>query len=324
MPDLDRRTMSLLALASALSPPRALAQQAYPSRPVHTIVGFTPGASSDIVARIFAQGAGPLLNQEVVVENKPGASSAIAADYVTRAAEDGYTLLLAALSTLTNKIVHPNAKYDMVKDYAPIALLATGAIVMAIDPKLDVHSVADFTAMAKAKPGEVLFGTVGPGSLPDFAAELYAQRAGVKIVQVSYPGSPQVTQDMLAGRVMMSFQIASSVIGQIKAGQIRALAVAGNERSDLLPDVPTMAEAGMPDFNTPLWFGLLAPVGTPRPIIDKLAAVATRAMHTPDAVDLLHKQGFRPEQMGPDQFGAYIKSETARWSAVAKAARMKA
>jgi tripartite-type tricarboxylate transporter receptor subunit TctC len=315
--------MSLLALAAVLSPPRALAQQPFPSRPIHVVVGFTPGASSDIVARIFAKGAGPLLHQDIVVENKPGAASAIAAGYVARAAKDGYTLLVPALSTLTNKIVHPDAQYDMVKDFAPIALLATGAIVMVVDPKLDVHSVADFTALAKSKPGQILFGTVGPGSLPDFAAELYAQRAGVKMVQVTYPGSPQITQDLLAGRVMMSFQIASAVIGQLKAGQLRALAVAADQRSDLLPDVPTMAEAGMPDFNTPLWFGLVAPAGTPRPAIDKLAAAARAAMHAPDAVDLLHKQGFRPEDMGPDQFGAYIKSEIDRWSAVARAAGMK-
>jgi tripartite-type tricarboxylate transporter receptor subunit TctC len=194
---------------------------------------------------------------------------------------------------------------------------------MVVDPKLDVHSVADFTALAKSKPGQILFGTVGPGTLPDLAAELYAQRAGVKIVQVTYPGSPQVTQDLLAGRVMMSFQIASAVIGQLKAGQLKALAVAADERSDLLPDVPTMAEAGMPNFNTPLWFGLVAPAGTPRPVIDRLASAAKTAMHAPDAVDLLHKQGFKPEQMGPDQFGAYIKSEIGRWSAVAKAAGMK-
>jgi tripartite-type tricarboxylate transporter receptor subunit TctC len=315
--------MSLLGLAAMLSPPRALAQEAFPSRPIHVVVGFTPGASSDIVARIFAKGAGPLLHQDIVVENKPGAASAIAAGYVARAAKDGYTLLVPALSTLTNKIVHPDAQYDMVRDFAPVALLATGAIVMVVDPKLDVHSVADFTALAKSKPGQILFGTVGPGSLPDLAAELYAQRAGVKIVQVTYPGSPQVTQDLLAGRVMMSFQIASAVIGQLKAGQLRALAVAADQRSDLLPDVPTMAEAGMPDFNTPLWFGLVAPAGTPRPVIDKLATAAKKAMHAPDAVDLLHKQGFRPEDMGPDQFGAYIKSEIARWSAVARAAGMK-
>jgi tripartite-type tricarboxylate transporter receptor subunit TctC len=306
-----------------LSPPRALAQQPFPSRPIHVVVGFTPGASSDIVARIFAKGAGPHLRQDVVVENKPGAASAIAAGYVARAAKDGYTLLVPALSTLTNKIVHPDAQYDMVKDFAPVALLATGAVLMVVDPKLDVHSVADFTALAKSKPGQILFGTVGPGSLPDLAAELYAQRAGVKIVQVTYPGSPQVTQDLLAGRVMMSFQIASAVIGQLKAGQLRALAVAADQRSDLLPDVPTMAEAGMPNFNTPLWFGLVAPAGTPRPVIDKLATAAKKAMHAPDAVDLLQKQGFRPEEMGPDEFGAYIKSEIARWSAVAKAAGMK-
>lgn len=323
MSHIDRRTMSLLALAAMASPPRALAQEAFPSRPIHVVVGFTPGASSDIVARIFAKGAGPLLHQDIVVENKPGAASAIAAGYVARAAKDGYTLLVPALSTLTNKIVHPDAQYDMVRDFAPVALLATGAIVMVVDPKLDVHSVADFTALAKSKPGQILFGTVGPGSLPDFAAELYAQRAGVKMVQVTYPGSPQTTQDLLAGRVMMSFQIASAVIGQLKAGQLRALAVAADQRSDLLPDVPTMAEAGMPDFNTPLWFGLVAPAGTPRPVIDKLAAAANKAMHAPDAVDLLHRQGFRPEAMGPDQFGAYIKSEIARWSAVARAAGMK-
>ncbi len=324
MPHIDRRTMSLLGLAAILSPTRALGKEDFPSRPIHVVVGFTPGASSDIVARIFAKGAEPILHQDVVVENKPGAASAIAAGYVVRAANDGYTLLVPALSTLTNKIVHPDAQYDMVKDFAPVALLASGAIVMVVDPKLDVHSVADFTALAKSKPGQILFGTVGPGSLPDFAAELYAQRAGVKMVQVSYPGSPQVTQDLLAGRVMMSFQIASAVIGQLKAGQLRALAVAADHRSDLLPDVPTMAEAGMPNFNTPLWFGLLAPAGTPRPVVDKLASAARKAMHAPDAVDLLHKQGFTPEDMGPDQFGAYIKSEIERWSAVAKAAGIKA
>jgi len=145
----------------------------------------------------------------------------------------------------------------------------------------------------------------------------------VKLVQVPYPGSPQVITDLIAGRVAMNFAIASSVLGQIAAGQVRALAIAADKRSDLLPDVPTMAEAGIADFNTPLWFGLVAPAGTPRPIIDKLADAANKAMHTPDAEDLLHKQGFVPEDQGPDQFGAFIKSEIARWSAVVKAAGLK-
>jgi tripartite-type tricarboxylate transporter receptor subunit TctC len=323
MPNIDRRSLSLLGLGAMMSPLHAFAQGAYPSRPVHVAVGFTAGASSDIVARIFANSAGPLLGQNVVVDNKPGAAGSIAAGYVAHAANDGYELFVCPLSTLTNKIVHPDEPFDLVKNFTPVALLATGAIVMVVDPRLDVHSVADFTALAKSKPGQVLFGSVGPGSLPDLCGELYAQRAGVKLVQVPYPGSPQVVIDLMAGRVAMNFAIASSVLGQIAAGQVRPLAIAADKRSDLLPNVPTMAEAGIPDFNTPLWFGLVAPVGTPRPVIDKIAAAARKGMHTPESVALLHKQGFVPEDMGSDQFGAFIKSEIARWSAVVQAAGMK-
>ena len=321
MPCIDRRSLSLLALATMLSPASAFAAD-YPTRPIHLIVGFTPGASSDIVARLYAKGAGPIVGQEIVVENKTGAGSSIAAGYVARASNDGYTLLLPALSTFY-KIVHPEVSFDMIKDYAPVALLASGPLVMAVDPKLGVNSVKEFTALAKSKPGQILFGTVGPGSLPDLAGELYAQRAGVKLVQVPYPGSPQITTDLIGGRIMMSFQVTSAIIGQIRTGQIKALAVATDKRSELIPDVPTMAEAGMPDFNTPLWFGLLAPAGTPRPVIDKLAAAAKQAMHAPDTVDLLRKQGFAPEDMGPDQFGAFIKSEITRWSDVVAAADIK-
>ena len=322
MTGIDRRSLSLLGLATVLSPSSAFAVD-YPTRPIHLIVGFTPGASSDIVARLYAKGAGPLVGQEMVVENKTGAVSSIAAGYVARAGDDGYTLLVAALSTLTYKIVHPEVPFDLTKDFTPVALLAVGPLVMAVDPKLGVNSVKEFTALAKSRPGQILFGTVGPGSLPDLCGELYAERAGVKLVQVPYPGSPQVTTDLIGGRIMMSFQITSAIIGQIKSGQIKALAVATDKRSDLLPDVPTMAEAGIPDFNTPLWFGLLAPAGTPRPVIDKLAAAAKQAMHAPDTVDLLRKQGFAPEDMEPDQFGAFIKSEIARWSAVVSDANIK-
>ena len=320
---IDRRKMSLLTAAALAAPARAFAQGAYPSRPIHLICGFSPGASSDIVARLFAKGAEQIVGQNIIVENKTGAGSSIAAGFVARAAKDGYTLMVPALSTLTYKIVHPEAPYDMVKDFAPVALLAVGPLVMAVDPKLGVNSVKEFTALAKSKPGKLNFGTVGPGSLPDLAAELYAQRAGVQLTQVTYPGSPQITQDLLAGRIQMSFQITSAIVGQVRAGQIKALAVATAKRSDLLPDVPTMAEAGMPDFNTPLWFGLVAPAGTPRPVIDKLAAAAKQAMHAPATEDLLAKQGFAPEDMGPDQFGDFIKSEVKRWTDVVTAANIK-
>ena len=320
---IDRRKMSILTAAALAAPAQAFAAETYPSRPIHLIVGFSPGASSDIVARLFAKGAEQILGQNIIVENKTGAGSSIAAGYVARAAKDGYTLMAPALSTLTYKTVHPEAPYDMVKDFAPIALLAVGPLVMAVDPKLGVNSVKEFTALAKSKPGQLNFGTVGPGSLPDLAAELYAQRAGVKLTQVTYPGSPQITQDLLAGRVQMSFQITSAIVGQVKAGQIKALAVATAKRSPLLPDVPTMEEAGMPDFDTPLWFAVMAPAGTPRPVIDKLAAAAKQAMHAPATVDLLAKQGFAPEDMGPDQFAEFIKSEVKRWTDVVTAANIK-
>jgi tripartite-type tricarboxylate transporter receptor subunit TctC len=320
---IDRRTMSMLTAAALAAPTRAFAQENFPSRPIHLVVGFTPGASSDIVARLFAKGAEQTIGQNIVVDNKPGAGSSIAAGYVARAAKDGYTLMLPALSTLTYKIVHPEAPFDMVKDFAPVALLAVGPLVMAVDPKLGVNSVKEFTALAKSKPGKLNFGTVGPGSLPDLAAELYAQRAGVQLVQIPYPGSPQITTDLISGRVQMSFQITSAIIGQIQSGQIKALAVATDKRSPLIPDVPTMEEAGMPDFNTPLWFGLVAPAGTPRPVVDKLAAAAKQSMHSPATMDLLAKQGFAPEDMGPDQFGAYIKSEIKRWTDVVKGANIK-
>jgi tripartite-type tricarboxylate transporter receptor subunit TctC len=303
--------------------PRSAFPADYPTRPIRLIVGFSAGASSDIIARLYAKGAGHGLGQEMIVENKTGAGSSIAAEYVARAGKDGYTLFVPALSTLTYKIVHPEARFDMTRDFEPVALLAVGPLVMVVDPKLGVNSVAEFTALAKSKPGELLFGTVGPGSLPDLCGELYAQRADVKLVQVPYPGSPQITTDLMGGRIMMSFQITSAIVGQIQAGQIKALAVATDKRSDLLPDVPSMAEAGIPDFNTPLWFGLLAPAGTPRPIVDKLAAAAKQAMHTPETVDLLAKQGFAPEDMGPDAFGQFIKSEITRWSAVVSAANIK-
>jgi tripartite-type tricarboxylate transporter receptor subunit TctC len=323
MAPIDRRALSLLGLAAVVSPPRVFAQDAYPSRPIRLIVGFTPGAASDIIARIFAKGAGPLIGQEFVVENKPGAGSSIAAEYVVRAAKDGYTLFVPALSTLTYKIVNPTAPFDMTRDFAPIALLGNLAIVLVVNPESNVHSVADLIAMAKAKPAEVLFASVGAGSLPHLCAELFAQRAGLNLTHVPYPGSPQAVTDLVAGRITMFFAPASGVVGQLAAGKLTALATAAHKRPSALPDVPTMEEAGVPDFDTSLWLGLVAPIGTPRPVIDKLADAAHKAVHAPEAVEALRKQGYDPLDAGPDEFGAFIRSETTRWSEVARTAGLK-
>jgi tripartite-type tricarboxylate transporter receptor subunit TctC len=319
-----RKFVHLGAGAAALSAGTrlGLAQDAYPSRPIHVIVGFTPGAAADVAARVLSQGAGPILGQQIVVENRPGGGSSIAAQYVAHAASDGYTLFLATLSIITKQIIDPNASLDLTRDLAPIALLESGAIVLVVNPASNIHSVAELIAVAKAKRGQVFHATV-VGSLPHFASELFAQRTSIELMQVPYQGSPQAVMDVIAGRAAMMFSPASSVVGQIAAGKLRALAVAAKTRASALPDVPTMAEAGMPDFDTSLWFGLLAPAGTPRPVIEKLAASARMAMHTPEAIETLRKQGYEPLDAGPDEFAACIRGEIIRWSKVARVAGLK-
>lgn len=320
MPLIDRRTMSLLSLAAAAAPATALAAGSYPSRPVHLIVGFTPGATSDVIARIFAKAADPLLGQQLVVENKPGAGSSIAAEYVAHAAKDGYTLFVPTLSTLTDEITHPNRPATLTRDFAPIALLGSIAIVLVVSPSVGVHDLAGLIALAKAKPGKLSFASVGAGTLLHLAGVLFAQRAGIELLHVPYPGSPQAVTDVIAGRVTMVFAPASSIIGQLAAGKLVALGTAGEKRSSALPNVPTMAEAGMPNFDTSLWLGLMGPAGLPKPIVDKLAAVTDKALQSPDAKKALVKQGYDSHYLGPEKFAAYIKSEQSRWSDVAHAA----
>ena len=320
MAPIDRRAMTLLGFATILSPIGTLAAAVYPSRPIHLIVGFTAGATSDVIARIFAQAADPLLGQRVVVENKPGAGSSIAAEYVARSVNDGYTLFVPALSTLTDEIINPDRSTRLGRDFSPIALLGNIAIVLIIDPKVNVHSVSELIALAKSKPGQVSYGSVGAGTLPHLAGVLFTQRAGIQLLHVPYPGSPQAVTDVMAGRITIFFAPASSIIGQVASGKVLALATAADKRSSALPEVPTMTEAGMADFDTSLWLGLVGPAGLPRPIVDKLAGVAQKAMQAPQSAAALVKQGYDPHFLGPDQFAAFIASEKARWSAVASAA----
>jgi tripartite-type tricarboxylate transporter receptor subunit TctC len=322
MPQIDRRTLSVLGLAAMLPSQFALAEEVYPSRPIHVIVGFTPGAASDIAARVLGESMGPILGQQVVVENKPGAGSSIAAAYVGHGANDGYTLFLATLSIIVNQIINPNPSFDVTRDLAPITLLASLPVILVVNPDSDVHSVADLIALAKSKPGQALHATV-VGSLPHLASELFAQRAGIRWTQVPYQGSPQIVTDVIAGRTLATFSPASTVVGQIAAGKLRPLATATHKRSHALPDVPTLEEEGMPDFDTSIWFGLVGPASTPRPIIDKLADAAPKAMQTPQAQEALRKQGFEPLDGGPEEFAEYIRRETARWTEVAQSAGLR-
>ncbi|MGA7957587.1 MAG: tripartite tricarboxylate transporter substrate-binding protein, partial [Xanthobacteraceae bacterium] len=298
---LRRRKFLHLAAATAALPCLtriAAADDAYPSRPIHLIIGFTPGAAADVVARVLSQAAGPILGQQIVVDNKPGAGSSIAAEYVAHSAKDGYTLFLATLSIITNQIINPNAALDLIRDFEPVALLEDAAIILVVNPVSNIHSVKELIAFCKAKPDKALDSNV-IGSMPHFASELFAQKAGIKLTQIPYQGSPQAVEDVVAGRTLMTFSPASTVVGQIAAGKLLALATTTSKRAGALPDVPTMAEAGLPDVDTSLWFGLLAPVGTPRAIVDKLAAGSRAAMQTPAAIKALRPQGDDPLEAGP-------------------------
>lgn len=319
---------ALLALFAALlvglcAAPQAYPQGAYPSRPVHLIVGFPPGAAADVTGRVLADGMSRILGQQVVVESKPGAGSSIAADYVAHAANDGYTLFLGSSVNITNQVINPQLSFDMIGDFAPIAPITTAAVVLVVNPATNVHTVGELVALAKKKPGEVLYASTGVGAAPHLAAELFSQRAGIKLVHVPYQGSPQAVADLIAGRTMMMFCPASTVIGQIAAGKLTALASAAGKRPAILPDLPTMAEAGMPDFDTGIWFGLMAPKGTPQAVIDRLAKAAQQAMHEPDAVKTLAQQGIDPLGGGLDDLKRFIASELDRWSTVARAAGLK-
>lgn len=323
---LPRRRFLRLTAGAAILPVlggTATAEDAFPSRPIHLIVGSAPGSTSDITGRVFAKAASPIVGQQIVVENKPGSAGNVAAQYVARAAKDGYTLVILTVGALTNGITNPDSSIDYNKDFAPIALLASGCFILAVNPGTDVHSVSELVALAKAKPGEVLFGSVGPGSVPHLLGELFAQRAGVKLLHVPYPSGPPMAGDLIAGRITMAFISASEVMGQIAAGQLTALATTADKRSRALPDVPTMAEAGMPDLESGLWLGLLAPSGTPPLVIQALADAAHRAMRTAASVETLDRQGYQPLAAGPDEFAAFIRSQIALWSQVARTAGLK-
>ena len=310
-----------MTIAAGLSVARA--QSDYPNKPVRLIVGFIAGSSADITARVLGSRMSQLLGQQIVVENKPGAGSSLAAEYVARSPKDGYTLFVASSANITNAAINPALSFDMAKDFAPIALVTTVPIILVVHPALGVNSVRDLIALAKAKPGEVLYASTGVGTAPHLSGELFAIRGGVKLVHVPYQGSPQAATDLLAGRTSMMFSPASAVVAHVATGKLKALASAAAKRPSIAPDLPTMAEAGMPDFDTSIWFGLMAPAGTPRAVIDKLARAASEALASNEVLASLHPQGFDALSGGPEQFAATIQREIKRWGEVAQAAGLK-
>lgn len=294
----------------------------YPNKPVRLVVGFIPGSAADITARVLGNRMGQILGQQFVVEIKPGAGSSLAADYAAHAAPDGYTLFLGSSANITNSALNSKLT-DISKDLAPIALATTVPVILVVNPSSGIKSVAELIALAKSKPGEVLYASTGVGTAPHLAAELFAQRAGVKLVHVPYQGSPQAVTDLLAGRTTMMFSPASAVLGNVAAGKLKAIASAANKRPAVAPNIPTMAEAGMPDFDTSIWFGLMAPNGTPPAVIEKLGSALKEAQGSSEVQAALKTGGFETIVGGPSDFAKMMQAESKRWSDVAVAAGLK-
>jgi tripartite-type tricarboxylate transporter receptor subunit TctC len=314
---------SVLLLLSGLLAATPARADDYPSRPVRIVVGFIPGSAADITARVLGNELGKLLGRQFVVENKPGAGSNLAGEFSAHAPKDGYTLFLGSSANIVNQVITPNLGFDMTKDFAPIALATMAPVILVVHPSTGVKSLGELIALTKAKPGEILYASTGVGTAPHLAAEMFDTRAGVKMVHIPYQGSPQAVTDLIAGRTAVMFSPASAVIAQVEAGKLIALASAAAKRPSIAPNLPTMAEAGMPDFDTSIWFGLMAPAGTPPEIVDKLAHAVPEAIKSSEAQTALRSQGFDPLTGGPEEFARFIVAETAKWNDAAKAAGLK-
>ena len=316
-----------VAILLALAAPAAMAQStsasSYPDHPVRMIVPWPPGGGTDIFARAISQKLQQSLGQPFVVENRAGASGNIGASMVARADPDGYTIVLATITLATNPSLYKSLDFDATKDLAPITLIAGVPHMLVVNPSLPVESVKQLIALAKEKPGKLSYSSAGIGSPFQIAAELFKQSAGVDILHVPYRGGAPAIADVVGDHVDMTFANLVAVLPLAKSGQVRALAVTSDKRSSAAPDVPTVAEAGLPGYAFTSWFGVLAPAQTPPAIIKKLNSEILKALHSPDIAASLSEQGADLIASTPEEFESFLKSETAKWGRVIRAAGIK-
>jgi len=316
------RTLLCVALACGLA---TAARAEFPERPVKMLVGFSAGGGTDVAARIVAPGLGDALGQAVVVENRPGASGLIAAEAVARAAADGYSLMMGSQTTLAvAPVLYRKFTLDASRDFAGVALTGTSPLVLVVNPKVAAHSVAELIALAKAQPGKLNFASGGVGTTPHMAGELFRLTAGINVVHVAYRGEAPAINDLLGGQVPMMFANLSAVVGQVRAGALRALAVASPNRSPTAPDIPTLAEQGLSGCEVETWFGVVAPAGTPRAVVGKLNAELRRVLARDDTQKRLAGLGMVAASGSPEDLDAYIKAEIAKWGKVIRDADIKA
>ena len=298
--------------------------QNYPSRPIRLVVPFPAAGTTDILARAAAQKLSEALGQAVVVDNRPGAGGNIGSDLVAKSAPDGYTLLMGTVGThAINPSLYSKMPYDHVKDFVPVVLVAGVPNVLVVNPALPVNSVADLIKLAKEKPGTINFASSGSGTSIHLSGELFKTMAGVELTHVPYKGSSPALTDLIGGQVQIMFDNLPSALPQIKGGKLRAVAVTSSKRAPALPDVPTISESGLPGFEASSWFGVLAPAGTPAPIVARINAEVNKWLQSADAREKLLSQGAEAAGGSPEQFAAHIRAESDKWAKVVKASGAK-
>jgi tripartite-type tricarboxylate transporter receptor subunit TctC len=314
-----RRLLATLCIAlGALPTHAALAAGAYPSRQIHLVVPYPPGGGNDTLARALAQRMGEDFGTPVIVENRPGANGIIAAEYVARADQDGYTLLMANNGSHgINPSLYKNVKYDPVRDFVPISMVATSPNVLVVPPSLGVHTLQELVTYAKAHPGQLSYGSNGTGSSQQMAGALFASTFGLDMLHVPYKGTGPMMTDLLGGRISMSFGNIVAVLPHVKAGKLAALAVTTPARSNVLPDVPTVAET-VPGFDATVWWALVATKGTPPEAVTVLNREVRKFTSDPHTQDLLEKVGAQPQASSPQELGAFIGTELTKWAKVVK------
>jgi len=312
--------LALLAFSLTLSAPVASWAQDYPSKPVRIIVPFGAGGPADVFSRQLAQHLSESLKQSFVVEDRPGAGSIIGSDAVAKSAPDGYTLLTMSNTHTVNESLTPNKPFQLMRDFVPVAAINYSDLVMVIHPSLPAKDLKEFIALAKSKPGELNYASSGPGTPYHMAGELFKSLSGTNLVHVPHKASGEMRNSVIGGHVQMTFDAITTMASNVKAGQVRALGTSASKRSTVLPDVPTIAEAGVPGYETTIWLGIMAPAGTPKVIVDKLNAEINKAINRPDVKEAWDKQGAVPMVMSPAEFDAYLRKDIDKWAQVVKAA----
>ena len=311
-----------LGLAAALLVVPAAAQT-YPTKPVRIVVPFAAGGPADVYARFMAQRLQEALGQSFVVDNRPGAGSVIGTDAAAKAAPDGYTLLLMSNAHTVNESLIPNKPFQLMRDFVAIAPINYSDLVLVANPAVPAASLKELIAQAKARPGKLNYASSGPGTPYHMAGELFKSMAGVYLVHIPYRGSSGARTDVLGGQVDVMFDAVTTMAEQVKSGRVKALATTGKTRSDVLPDVPTMNESGMPGYEATLWLGLMAPRGTPKPVVDKLNEAISRIVGQPDVKQTWAKQGAVAMVMSPEVFDKYARDDITKWDRVIKTANIK-